>query len=435
VRTAPPAKRKRTAHTAGGRTAPPAPQTASAESTRTRTKLAEFTESLKPRRRKRDGHFIERQTASAESTRMRTKLAEFTETLRLKPRCRKRDGHFIEMQCVGCHRWLERTTENFNKEHGGTNFATCLPGHETLHNSKSNPCKTCFAAITSERHNTPDGYVRALCSPYPTITPAQVWAEYERLDGLSALTGVRMVLTPNAPNRVSIHNRDQSDKNHAHWTLDVLETNLWKRGDAIPCLRQAWTDVYTRLNDMFTGGGGGTVPAFAANFASTPRQNGVTAGRSSNTLEYYRQMRDKHLPYILGKALNDHYRKDVEVTPRMDPAPDPTQFKHDLKHHILDRILAQKGRCFVSGIPLTIHNGWTHFSLKRLDNTKARFNPDGTLPATSVLVCRLFNAPDTIDRTKLLTYYLRQKLVPVPCVARARAQQELDDIAQNAEAN
>jgi hypothetical protein len=111
----------------------------------------------------------------------------------------------------------------------------------------------------------------------------------------------------------------------------------------------------------------------------------------------------------------------------MDPAPDPTRFKRGLKRHILDRILAQEGRCFVSGIPLTIRNGWTRFSLERLDDTRAHFNPDGTLPATSVLVCRLFNVPGTLNRTKLLTYYLCQKLVPVPCVARARAQQELDD--------
>jgi hypothetical protein len=39
----------------------------------------------------------------------------------------------------------------------------------------------------------------------------------------------------------------------------------------------------------------------------------------------------------------------------------------------------------------------------------------------------MFNTPATLNRTKLLTYYLCQELVPVPGVARARAQQELDD--------
>ena len=110
----------------------------------------------------------------------------------------------------------------------------------------------------------------------------------------------------------------------------------------------------------------------------------------------------------------------------MDPVPDPTRFKRGLQYHTLDRILAQRGRCFVSGIPLTIRNGWTRFSLERLDDTKAHFHPDGTLPATSVLVCRIFNVSATLDRTKLLTYYLRQTMVPVPGAARARAQQELD---------
>jgi hypothetical protein len=174
---------------------------------------------------------------------MRTKLAEFAGTLELKPRCRKRDGHFIEMQCVGCNRWLDRTTEYFTNSNSGKNVATCNPGHETLHNSKGRPCNTWFAAISSEGRSTPGGYVRSLCSNYPTITNAQFWAEYERLGGVSALTGVRMVLEPNAPNRASIHNLDNTDKSHARWTW--FETNVRQDGDAIPCLRQAWTDVYT----------------------------------------------------------------------------------------------------------------------------------------------------------------------------------------------
>jgi hypothetical protein len=135
-----------------------------------------------------------------------------------------------------------------------------------------------------------------------------------------------------------------------------------------------------------------------------------------------------HLPQILCTAISRHYKADVEVTQRMDPVPDPKRFKRGLKQHILDRILAQEGRCCVSGIPLTIRNGWARFSLERPDDTRAHFNPDGTLPATSVLVCRLFNVRATLDRTKLLTYYLRQTMVPVPCAARARAQQELDGI-------
>jgi hypothetical protein len=147
----------------------------------------------------------------------------------------------------------------------------------------------------------------------------------------------------------------------------------------------------------------------------------VTAG--SNTPEYDRQKRE--MPTILCDAINSRYQTDVYVKQRMDPVPDPTRFKRGLKRRILDSILAQRGRCFVSGILLTIRNGWT---LERLDKTKVRFNPDGTLPATSVLVCRICNVSATVDRTALPTYYLRQTMVPLPGVARARAQQELDDI-------
>jgi IS5 family transposase len=83
--------------------------------------------------------------------------------------------------------------------------------------------------------------------------------------------------------------------------------------------------------------------------------------------------------------------------------------------------LKQFGKCYYSHIPLTIKNLYTRFSLERLDNNKAHFNADGTIPDTTVVVCRLFNVAAQMSRKKLLNYYLNQKLVAVPAEARKRA--------------
>ena len=83
------------------------------------------------------------------------------------------------------------------------------------------------------------------------------------------------------------------------------------------------------------------------------------------------------------------------------------------KRHILDRIAEGP----VLRVPLSATAG--------PGTPRQHQSAPGRDPATSVLVCRLFNASAT--RTKLLT--LCQKLVPVPGVARACAQQ--DDIVQN----
>ena len=86
--------------------------------------------------------------------------------------------------------------------------------------------------------------------------------------------------------------------------------------------------------------------------------------------------------------------------------------------------MKQHGRCFYSGITMTIRNKWTRFSLERLDNTKAHFNEDGTIPDTTVLICRLFSGQAQMSRAKVLTYYLHQQLVTRTDAATARAEEE-----------
>ena len=163
-----------------------------------------------------------------ESEQMRLKLAKFKGEVVPKPGCRLR-GDCIEMQCVKCRAWKERTTEYFTKSKGGKNFTTCDPGHETLHNSMSHPCNTCFASMSAVYNSTPDGYIRTLCSNYENITPKDVWEKYKELKGVSPITGVAMVLEPIAEHRVSIHNLGNTDKGHSNWATptEATQTGRW----------------------------------------------------------------------------------------------------------------------------------------------------------------------------------------------------------------
>ena len=170
--------------------------------------------------------------------------------------------------------------------------------------------------------------------------------------------------------------------------------------------------------------GGGEWGRMGAGMGS-PKQNGVTA--ESNTPKYKKELCKKHLPCIIGYAINCHYRNDIKKK-RMLPVQDVKKFKKDMQQKVVDLFAAQNGLCHYSGIPMTIENLWSRFSLERLDNTKAHFNPDGTIPDTTVLVCRIFNGRSQMSRKKLLTYYLSQQLVEVPAEARLRVQHELDTL-------
>jgi hypothetical protein len=257
-------------------------------------------------------------------------------------------------------------------------------------------------------HNsTPDGYIRTLCSNYENITPKDVWEKYKELKGVSPITGVPMVLEPNAEHRVSIHNLDNTDKGHSNWTLDLFELNV-SQHYAIPCLRQAYTAVYETLNTIFEDGVDTAVDVakFRANFNSTPTENGVTTG--CGTPEYDRQLLKMHLPHIIGQVIAYHCQSDIKKE-RMERPPEFKKFKAKLKQKVVDLFTKQHGRCFYSGITMTIHNEWTRFSLERLDNTKAHFNEDGTIPDTTVLICRLFNVTAQMSRAKVLTYSLHER--------------------------
>jgi hypothetical protein len=144
----------------------------------------------------------------------------------------------------------------------------------------------------------------------------------------------------------------------------------------------------------------------------------------SSSKLYDRQMRENHLKNIICSAISMHYHADIKFN-RMKPVADPKKFKKDLVEKVLALILKQLGKCYYSHIPLTIKNLYTRFSMERLDNNKPHFNADGTIPDTTVVVCRLFNVPAQMSRKKLLNYYLNQKLVAVPAEARKRATLEL----------
>jgi hypothetical protein len=408
--------------------APPPPRNKNKKHKGKKTKTAS-----KKKKKKKQTNAQRAAMVKKESDAMRLELKNFKGKPKLKPRCRRVNSGFIEMQCVGCNEWKERTTENFTKN--GKNFSTCAPGHESLHNSKSTPCNTCFAAMRSIKRATPEGYVATLCSSYPShINPTSFMEKYDSFGGISPWGGVKMVLEPNAENRASVHNLDNTDETHENWTIDLCEFNVRQDGDAIPCIETDYTDVYTKMNEIFTIPTADDVATtvhlqkFTTNFNSTPKQNGVAANYTEDSKLYKRQMQEKHLRCIIAMAIARHYHTDVFRAKRMKPVADPKKFKKDLVEKVLALILKQLGKCYYSHIPLTIKNLYTRFSLERLDNNKPHFNADSTIPNTTVVVCRLFNVPAQMSRKKLLNYYLHQTLVAVPAEARKRGTLELSNL-------
>jgi hypothetical protein len=401
--------------------APPPPQPKKKKHKGKKTKTA--AKKNKKQKKKKQTNAERAAMVKKESDAMRSNLKNFKGKQKLKPRCRPVIGGFIEMQCVGCNEWKERTTENFAKDNGGKNFDTCAPGHETLRNSAKHPCNTCFAAMKSIKRKTPKGYVAGLCDNYLShINPTSFMEVYDGFNGISPIGGVKMVLEANADNRASIHNLDNTDKTHKNWTIDLCEFNVRQDGDAIRCIETDYTEVYTKMNEMFTSPTADDSLAdptttaahlekFTTNFKSTPKQNGVTANCMTNCNLYQLQMREKHLRTIIGITIAYHYKDDIKFN-RMKPVADPKKFKKDLVEKVLVLILKQLGKCHYSHIPLTIKNAYTRLSLERLNNNKAHFNADGTIMDTTVVVCRLFNVRAQMSRKKLLNYYLNQTRHP-----------------------
>ena len=114
--------------------------------------------------------------------------------LNLKENCIFEDN-MIKMYCTICHELKPRTTEYFDADHAGENFETCEPGHESLNNSPSRPCKTCGLELTQKRTSTKNGFIYHLVKTYPQLSVEWFLETLKKQKGRGLITNMELILT------------------------------------------------------------------------------------------------------------------------------------------------------------------------------------------------------------------------------------------------
>jgi len=195
-----------------------------------------------------------------DDTFIRQKLATYLserKELKLKPNCKLEDGK-IWMQCVRCKIFKERIPTLFAPDHNGDNFASSPPGHEWLKNSKSRPCRTCYAEIQCTKTQSGDGFLNSLVSPYKKLNPELnfdwIKSQLQKQNNLGLITNFTMVQQANVANAVGIH-RYNNKKEHTpkNCFLEVQELNV-SQHDMIPSLFEAWKTVFMFMTSTFVLG-------------------------------------------------------------------------------------------------------------------------------------------------------------------------------------
>ncbi len=171
--------------------------------------------------------------------------------LNLKPNCEFKDGK-IFMKCIKCEIFLPRTTEFF---HGNSTmyFKSSEPGHESLNNSIKSPCKKCYSILQKVNNQmNKECSLNSLLTKYKMLTREWFDNKLIKQNRRGIITNVKLILTgSNMKNRVGIH-RYKNNLEHTpeNVFLEVQELNVQQR-DAIPCLIEAWIQVFTHLLNIF----------------------------------------------------------------------------------------------------------------------------------------------------------------------------------------
>jgi hypothetical protein len=351
--------------------------------------------------------------------------------LNLKENCIFEDG-MIKMPCVMCNELKPRTTEYFNACHGGENFETCEPGHETLQNSIGHPCKTCRAELTQKRNITKDGFIHQLVMNYPQLSVEWFRKTFEKQNGRGLITNTELILTTHSKNCAGIH-RYNNDLDHTpeNCFLEVQELNI-QQHDAIPSLFESWKQLFTLLVKNFKEKDNiDYLKPFQDQYNVTPKELGIIRGNDIKT--YSKALRGQHLKTILSQQINSHIKHDIKTRGFKLPLNySRSQFVSLVYPNVILQMEKQKARCGYTDIGLTIENLWTRFSLERINNDDFHFTETGELP-NCILICRIFNVAKQLSRKMILEYLLQQILVHVPDEIREKVENLLKEEGYNEE--
>lgn len=320
--------------------------------------------------------------------------------------------HF-EKICPCCQKWKEKTPTNFQENSSSDNLATCKPGFESLRGSKSYPCLACYNNVRFQ-------IVRNYKKEDKNWSVEEVTEMVNRQGGKCPISGAVFSEDSSNPDNFVNLCRKNNDKKHtiANCFLGIAECNP-NQHDAIPCLFETYKEIYTTNLKLADGkitlttdeDDAKRVAEFTQNWSQNPIQNGVTADCVIDLQAYDKQLKDKHLPAIIG-AVNQHLTNDIEAgrlsTSMMKVS--RKKYVQNAKAAAFKLLIAKKCLCNVSGFPLTIDNGPFRFSFDRNDDSLPHFGLDGTDVTNLNVRGRIFNTSRKMTRKKLLGYTLTQTL-------------------------
>jgi hypothetical protein len=345
--------------------------------------------------------------------------------LNLKENCIFEDG-MIKMNCIICNELKPRTTEYFDACHGGENFETCEPGHETLQNSIGHPCKTCRAELKQKRTATKNGFIYQLVQNYPQLSVEWFLETLKKQNGRGLITNMELTLSTHSKNAVGIH-RHNNDLEHVpeNCFLEVQELNIQQQ-EAIPDLFEAWKELFTLMIRNFKQDDGiDYLKLFRDQYNVTRKKLGIIYDKN-NEKNYNKAAYAQHLKTILCSKIRTHIQKDIKRGFKFPPNCSLSQFVQLVYPNVILQMEKQKARCGYTDIGLTIENVWTRFSLERINNDHFHFTETGKLP-NCIFICRMFNVAKQLSRTMILEYFLQQILVHVPDEIREKVENILQE--------
>ncbi len=114
------------------------------------------------------------------------------------------------MKCIKCGIFLPRTTDFFFADYD--NFKRSRPGHESLRNDPTFPCKTCKSALTKcNKQTKKECYIIGLRANHPTLTKLWFDETLAKQNNRGLITNILMNLTSNLiNNRIGVHRYDNN---------------------------------------------------------------------------------------------------------------------------------------------------------------------------------------------------------------------------------
>jgi hypothetical protein len=282
----------------------------------------------------------------------------------------------IWQRCITCGRWLERTPRYYKIWQSST-FDTCLLGLEVL-------CKEC-RECTNTRTGIGEVGLEVQLKTYPHLSLKWAKEQLMRQGGCGLITNFPLILARKAQNAIGVHRYDNSlDHIPSNCFFECRELNV-PQHDAVPSLIDAWKCIFQHIDNYLIDAraGNDACEKFQVDMLKTLDDLGIKTRGLKTKLEHKKRDKEahtKHFRTVLLTRIQSHILFDIKAK-LVDPIPDHLMpiFKNNIYSASMKMLKAQNYRCFYSGYPLTVENGFARLSFERVNNKLAHFNGAGEI--------------------------------------------------------